>query len=73
MATAPLPEKFHPKRSFKSTMATAPLPEKFHPKRSFKFPKRKFGKVSEERSFRAEWYLKYTMMLLEIWPFLIPV
>ena len=32
-------------------MATGP--QKFHPKGSFKFPKRKFGKGSEERSFRA--------------------
>ena len=40
-------------------MALSEFPEKFHPRRSFKFPKRKFGKKGEERSFRSEWCEKY--------------
>ena len=35
-------------------MATT-FPDKFQPSASYCFPNRKFGKHSEERSFRAEW------------------
>ena len=43
-------------------MASAPgssFPEKFHPTSKFRFPKRKFGKGQDERSFRIEWCEKY--------------
>ena len=35
------------------------LPPKFHPPRDFRFPKRKFGKKGEERSFRSDWCTKF--------------
>ena len=35
------------------------LPEKFHPHKLFIFPKRKFGKKGDERSFRREWCDQY--------------
>ena len=40
-------------------MASLDIPEKFHPGNLFNFPKRKFCKKGEERSFRSEWCEKY--------------
>ena len=44
-----------------SSLPTTPcgVPEKFHLHKLFVFPKRKFGKKGEERSFRTEWCAQY--------------
>ena len=42
-----------------STALPTQLVQQFKPSKSFKFPKRRFGKKGEERSFRAAWCEKY--------------
>ena len=47
-------------------MASSQIPEKFHPKKSFSFPKRRFGKKAEERSFRVEWCESYPWLHYDV-------
>ena len=41
---------------------TVTIPNKFNPPKSFPFPKRLFGSKNEKRSFRPEWYDKYSWL-----------
>ena len=42
-----------------TALSSTQLVQQFKPPKSFRFPKRKFGKKGEERSFRATWCEKY--------------
>ena len=42
-----------------AAQSASDFPEQFKPGRTYSFPKRKFGKGKDERSFRADWCDKY--------------
>ena len=46
--------------------SSSSVPEKNHPTKLFVFPKRKFGKKGEERSFIADWCEKYPWLHYDV-------
>ena len=49
-----------------TALSSTQLVQQFKPPKSFRFPKRKFGKKGEERSFRATWCEKYDWLHYDV-------